>query len=466
MKDACSTSASRIPSEPMRRSTPLFSLLLVLACPMHAAAPNIVFILADDMGYGDIAGYGAPDIRTPHLDRLAAEGVRFTQFYGGGPECTPSRTAFLTGRYPERVGGMECAIGVGNVGRYDHAINLANRNDLGLPPAKAVLAPALKHAGYTNAIIGKWHMGYESGFNPLEQGFDTFWGFLGGFVDYFRHRELSDLHVLYRNRDPIEAEGYMTRLITDQSIDFIQRNHDRPFFLYAAYSAPHFPFQGPGDESEKMPDTWAEVLAGTRETYVEMMGEFDAEIGRLLQALEDTGVARRTIVVFMSDHGAMPPGRNLPFSNWKTTLFEGGLRVPAIVRWPGRIKAGTISHQPGWIMDFTASFLRAAGAAVPHGMPLDGMDILRHVERGQADHDRTFFWRFRREDVTWWGIRDGDLKYIRRQDAGEVDEWHFNLAADPAELHNLVSDRSHDAARFRRMLDRWEAEVHTTRGRN
>lgn len=427
--------------------------------------PNIVFILADDMGYGDIGGFGAPDVRTPVLDRLASEGVRFTQFYGGGPECTPSRTAFLTGRYPERVGGMECAIGVGNVGRYDHAINLAEQRDLGLPPEKAILAPALKDAGYVNAIIGKWHLGYEPKFNPLGQGFDFFWGFLGGFVDYFHHRELSDLPVLMRNREPERAEGYMTRLITDESIAFIRRNRDQPFFLYAAYSAPHFPFQGPSDGRGRMATSWDEVLSGTRQTYVEMIEHFDDEIGRILRTLDETAVADRTIVVFMSDHGAMRPGRNLPFSNWKTTLFEGGLRVPAIVRWPGRVEPGSISHQPAWIMDFTASFLRAAGAAIPDGKPLDGMDILRHVERGQIDHDRTFFWRFRREDVTWRGVRDGDLKYIHLQSDGGTTEWHFNLAADSAEIHNLVASRPEDAARLRRLLDTWEVEVHTTRGR-
>lgn len=427
--------------------------------------PNILLILADDLGYGDIASYGAPDVKTPNLDRLAAEGVRFTQFYGGGPECTPSRTALLTGRYPERVGGMECAIGIGNAGRYDHAINLAKAHDLGLPPSEAMLAPALQRAGYENAIVGKWHLGYEPRFSPLDQGFDRFWGYLGGFVDYFTHRELSEVHALYRNREPVRAEGYMTRLITDEAVGFVRQRRDRPFFLYAAYGAPHFPFQAPGDAHKKPPATWPEIYAGSRATYVAMIEALDAEIGRLLAALEESGGARNTIVIFTSDHGAMAPGRNLPYSKGKTTLFEGGLRAPAIVRWPGRLRPGSVSNQPAWMMDLTASLLQAAGAAPADGRPLDGMDILTHVRSGARDHDRTFYWRFRRENATWWGVRDGRMKYIRLLDAAAASEWLFDLRADPAELHNLDSQETETAGRLRHLLTRWEEAVQTTRGR-
>jgi N-acetylgalactosamine-6-sulfatase len=169
--------------------------------------PNIVFILADDLGYGDLACFGAKDVRTPHIDSLARDGVRFTNAYANGPECTPSRTAILSGRHPQRAGGMECPIGTGNVGRYDEAIRLRERNDLGLPPRMAVLAPGLKSAGYATALIGKWHMGYDAKFNPLDQGFDRFFGILGGNVDYYRHRELSELLVFFRDRSPVQQNG-------------------------------------------------------------------------------------------------------------------------------------------------------------------------------------------------------------------------------------------------------------------
>lgn len=449
----------------------LLAVALFSACrfaPPCAAAdrPNIVFILADDLGYGDIGVYGVPDARTPNLDRLASQGVRFTQFYGGGPECTPSRTALLTGRYPERIGGMECAIGIGNVGRYDHAINLARRHELGLPAENAVLAPGLKHAGYVTGVFGKWHLGYDAHFNPLRQGFDHFWGFLGGFVDNFTHRELSPLPVLFRNEKPVTAEGYMTELITDETIAFITRERTRPFFAYVAYGAPHFPFQGPDDAAKPPPKTMAEAQAGTRKTYVAMIESLDHGVGRILATLDQAGIAQDTIVVFTSDHGAMPPGRNAPFSRGKTTLFEGGLRVPAIVRWPEKIKPGALSRQPAWMMDFTASLLRAAGAKPPAGGALDGVDILRWVEQGEPDRKRTFYWRFRREAVTWLGILDGDEKYIRLKDGAQVTEWLFDVAADPEESYDLAARRPEAVTRLKRALEVWEAEVFAVRGRN
>ena len=188
--------------------------------------PNIVFILADDMGYGDLGCYGHPRAKTPVIDQLAKEGVRFTQHYSNGTECSPTRTALLTGRYPQRAGGLECAIGTGNVGRYDDAIRLAGQRQLGLPAKQVILPSALKPSGYVSAVFGKWHLGYEPQFNPMEHGWDDFFGYMGGNVHYFNHRETSDLHVLYRGRLPVHAEGYMTHLITDSSINFIERNKD------------------------------------------------------------------------------------------------------------------------------------------------------------------------------------------------------------------------------------------------
>jgi arylsulfatase A len=232
----------------MRRLTALFLGCLALPATSAQAAekPNIVLILADDMGYGDLGCYGHPVAKTPHIDRLARQGVRFTQHYANGPECSPTRTALLTGRYQQRAGGLECAIGTGNVGRYDDAIRLAQKGELGLPAEQAVIPGALQDAGYACGIFGKWHLGYEPKFHPVEHGWDAFFGYLGGNVHYFNHRELSDLHVLYRGREPVSAEGYMTHLITDASIDFMKRHQDRPFFLFVSHECPHFPFQGPG----------------------------------------------------------------------------------------------------------------------------------------------------------------------------------------------------------------------------
>lgn len=423
--------------------------------------PNVVFILADDMGFGDLGCYGCPDAKTPNIDRLAAEGVKFTNFYAMGPECTPSRTSILTGRYPQRAGGMECAIGTGNVGRYDDAIALAGKQDLGLPARLAVLAPALKRAGYANAVFGKWHMGYEPKFNPLDQGFDRFLGFLGGNVEYFRHVELSDLDVFFDGRTPTKREGYTTHLLTDAAVDFLKeraRVPDEPFFLYLPHAAPHFPFQGPGDDTGKLP-TKEEWTLGTRLTYASMLEDLDASVGRLLKALEDNGQAKHTLVVFASDNGAMKPGRNEPWRDYKGTLFEGGIRVPCIARWPGVLEPGTTSHQVGTLMDLTASFLRIAGEKAPDGKGLDGIDILKHVTDGAPDRPRTLFWRYRREAMTWWAARDGNLKLVRKADGDQVEEWMYDLAADPAESKNLTGEQPADYGRLQRALLGWEKEM-------
>jgi len=424
--------------------------------------PNIVFFFADDMGYADLSCYGAPDVKTPRIDGLAREGVRFTNVYAMGPECTPSRTSILTGRYPQRVGGLECAIGTGNVGRYDDAVRLSNQHDLGLPPVLATLAPGLKKSGYYNGIFGKWHLGYETKFSPLDQGFDQFIGFLGGNVEYFRHVELSDLPVYVSGRKPIQRKGYLTDLITKDALRFLDeraKNRDRPFFLYLPHAAPHFPFQGPDDDTGRLP-TAEEWDRGKRANYIKMIERLDQGVGDVLDSLSDHGFGQNTIVVFASDHGAKQPGLNTPFRDFKGTLFEGGIRVPLIIRWPGKIEPGTVSQQVGSLMDLTKSFLAAAGAEAPR-QKLDGDDLIAHVVDGKPDYPRTLYWRSRRGNRTWWAIRDGDWKYVRRNDDGNVDEWFFNLKSDPGESHNILETdpASAEAEKLRGKILRWETEV-------
>ncbi len=441
------------------------STVCVAACALStppaalaAERPNIVFLFADDLGYGDLACYGAPDVRTPHLDRLADQGVRFTQHYANGPECSPTRTALMTGRYQQRVSGLECAIGTGNVGRYDHAIRRAERHDLGLPVERAVLARAIKARGYATAAFGKWHLGYDAKFNPLEYGFDRFFGCLGGNVDYFTHKELSPLPVLYRDRAPVRRDGYMTHLIAADAAGFIRDHRDEPFFLYVPLTTPHFPFQGPDDAG--IPFTKENWMKGTRAKYVELLEDLDAQVGRILKTLEEAGLANKTVVVFASDNGAMAPGRNLPFANYKSTVFEGGIRVPLIVRYPGRIRPGTVSDQASITMDLTRSFLRLAGVDASLVEPLDGIDIIDHIEQGKPDLKRTLFWRGRRGNRTERAVRDGDLKYIHRHlDDGTEHEYLFNLTTDPGEKTSLLAKQTPVAARLRQRLAEWEREV-------
>lgn len=450
----------------LRLSLAAFALALMPVASGTAAEtpPNIVFVLADDLGYADVRCYGAPDARTPNIDRLSREGIKFTNCYAVAPQCTPSRTAFLTGRFPQRVGGMECAIGTGNVGRYDDAIALARRGELGLPPDMAVLAPALKSAAYSNAIFGKWHLGYEPKFHPFGQGFDEFTGFLGGNVAYFRHHELSDLDVYLRGREPVDREGYMTDLITEDSVDFLNRrgdDKDRPFFLFVSHAAPHFPFQGPNDrDPEPTAETWTR---GTRESYVAMLESLDASVGLLLKTLEENGQAENTIFVFASDHGAMPPGLNTPWRDYKSTLFEGGIRVPCLVRWPGVLEAGRTSTQVATLMDLTASFLNAAGVDVPDGKPLDGIDILDHVRQQRSDIPRTLGWRYRRGDLTWRAIREANLKLVVRHQGDDVERWLFDLGNDPAETTNLLSKRPQVRDRLEERLAEWERSTAAAR---
>ena len=446
------------------RQTLVFCLAMFgLALPL-SAKPNIVFILADDLGYADVGCYGCPDAKTPNIDSLATHGLKFANFYAMGPQCTPSRTSILTGRYPQRAGGMECAIGTGNIGRYDEAIALAEKGELGLPPTLAMLAPALKSVGYINGVFGKWHLGYDPRFNPLDQGFDAFTGFLGGNVEYFKHDELSDLDEYLKGRDPIEREGYLTDLITADAVEFLDeraKEPEKPFFLYVPHGAPHFPFQGPNDrEPERTAENWME---GTRLTYASMLESLDASVGRVLEALEANGQAENTLVIFASDHGAMKPGLNTPWRDYKSTLFEGGIRVPCLVRWPGVIESGTMSRQVGTLMDLTTSFLRIAGAETPDGKGLDGIDILKHVTDGKPDEPRTLFWRYRRGDLTWWAARDANVKLVRKLEAGKVEEWLFDLVTDPTETKSVAAEHPEDYSRLQKALMRWEQEVRPMR---
>ena len=442
----------------------LLPILLLWAGPSPAAAaaadapprvkPNVVFILADDLGHGDLGCYGCPDIRTPHIDALAAGGVRFTQFYSSGPECTPTRAAFLTGRYPQRVGGLECAIGLGNVGRYDDAARLRASRDLGLPPDDATLPKLLSAAGYATGLAGKWHLGYEPKFLPKRHGFDTFFGPLGGSVDYHTHHEEGSGLMVYRDDQPAAVKGYMTDLITDEAVRFIGGHRQQPFFLYVAYTAPHDPIQGPDHEK---PDP-------TRKTYAAMVERMDRGVGEIVKALDAAGVARDTLVVFTSDNGGTGKlGRNAPFSRAKGTTFEGGIRVPCVARWPGVLGPGGTADVPAVTMDWTASIARLAGAAPPADRPFDGVDVLKVVQGQEPAPDRPLFWRLRRGEATRRAVRAGPLKYILVPDGKGERQPLFDVERDPGEKTDLLQDRPADARRLRGLLADWEAQVRPAR---
>jgi len=435
---------------------------LVSSCQIHKLSPrcctNIVLLVADDLGYGDLSCYGCEDIQTPAIDTLAAEGVRFTSFYANAPECSPTRTALLTGRYQHRVGGLECAIGIGNVGRYDEAIALSERHELGLPVEETTIVRLLKNAGYRTAICGKWHLGYERKFSPVQHGFDYAFGPLGGAVDYFHHCEYTGEPMLFCNDQPIQAEGHLTDLITEEAIRFIHNTPHEPFFLYVPYTAPHTPYQA---REDKKPDyiRQEDYNKGTRETFASMVGHMDEGIAQILKALQDEGLTDNTLVIFMSDNGANRTGRNAPYSGHKGGLLEGGIRVPCVVRWPGKIPKGIESEQPCMTMDFSASITRVAGARLPRQRSFDGIDILERVETNQPVAPRTLYWRARRGEVTRKAVRSGDLKYLYEKKGAPIREYLFDLAHDPGEKNNLFSKRKEEVQRLKQLLATWEIQV-------
>jgi N-acetylgalactosamine-6-sulfatase len=432
------------------------------------ARPNIVLILADDLGFGDLSCYGCRDIKTTHLDRLAKQGVRFNTFYANGPECSPTRAALLTGRYQHRVGGLECAIGLGNVGRYDDAIRLAKTDDLGLPDSHVSLARLLKSAGYATALVGKWHLGYAEKFAPARHGFDHAFYCLGGGMDYFHHVEdpPAYLPVLRLNGKAIRRPGYFTDLVADEAVSFIGANKERPFFLYVPFTAPHSPFQGPGDgQAKPLPKDsplWNQGKAPP-EVYRAMVEHMDHAVGKILKALEDHKLAENTLVIFTSDNGGTASARPTPFRGFKGSTFEGGVRVPCIVRWPGKLPADQTTDQVGITMDLTRSLTRIAAAKAP-AQPFDGIDILERLEKQQPILERTLFWRARRGEGTWWGVRAGSLKYVARQNGAKIKDEHlFDLGRDPAEANDLVVQRGDDVSRLRVLLTAWEKEVRPAR---
>jgi arylsulfatase A-like enzyme len=436
--------------------------LLIAALVEAGNQPNIVMILADDMGYGDLSCYGHPKAKTPIIDNLAKEGIRFTQHYSNGTECSPTRTAFLTGKYQQRAGGLECAIGTGNVGRYDDAIALAEARSLGLPGKQTVIPGKLKEQGYKCGVFGKWHLGYEPKFNPMEHGWDAFFGYMGGNVHYFNHKELSDLHVLYRGRLPVYAEGYMSDLITKESVQFIEENKAEPFFLFISHECPHFPFQGPADsEKDINASNWT---SPDEETYVTMLEDLDDQVGKVLTALDDKEVADNTIVIFVSDNGGYGKIANMgPLRGSKSTTFEGGIRVPLIIRWPGKIEAGLTSTQVCTTFDLTYSFLKLAGVKDEGFTTLEGVDILRHISEKKPDFSRTLFWRGKRGTRVWSAVREDNMKYVRKVEDGQMEEWLFDLSEDIGEENDLGNTQGDLQAKLRSRLLDWEKEVRAVR---
>jgi arylsulfatase A-like enzyme len=410
----------------------------------QAGKPNIVFILADDLGYADVSCYGQRDYTTPNIDRLALEGMRFTQAYANSSVCSATRTALITGRYQYRL-----TVGL------EEPINATTPANVGLPPSHPTLPSVLRTAGYGTALVGKWHLGFLPDFSPIKSGYDHFYGIFGGAADYFNHgadasRSGAEAGRLYEEEVPVERHGYMTNLLGDRAVQTIEgyARSKQPFLLSLHFTAPHWPWEGPDDEAEsKRIRNIMHRDGGTQKTYGRMVQSLDANIGRVLQALDVHGLSENTIVVFTSDNGGERFSKTWPFTGMKQELLEGGLRVPAIARRPGHIAAGSVSDQAMITMDWVPTLLAIGGTRPDPAYRSDGEDLAPALA-GAAAHPRKFYWRYKAGSQR--AIRDADWKYLRI--AGN--EFLFDVVQDPRERANL-KERHNDV--FDRLKDDWEA---------
>jgi arylsulfatase A-like enzyme len=414
-----------------------------------STSPNIVFILADDMGWGDLSCYGRPDYETPNLDRLASQGMRFTNAYSAAPVCTPTRVGFHTGRYPARL-----PVGLREPIHERKALSAEELKTVGIPLDHPTVSSLIKSTGYSTALVGKWHLGYLPYFSPLKHGFDEFFGNMSGAVDHFTHRDMTDSLDFFEGEVPVEKIGYMTDLLTERAVGYIRRKHTSPFYLSLHYTAPHWPWEGPRDKAVSDSMKYGPVgfrAGGSLKIYAEMMKSMDDGIGRVLAGLKTAGLENNTLVIFTSDNGGERFSFNWPFSGQKMDVREGGVRVPAIVRWPGITSPGRVNHQPVITMDWTATMIAAAGARPDAEYPLDGDDLRAVLSGRKPQYDRQFFWRTRRQGAT----RTGKWKYIRQ----ENNELLFDLSIDEREQADFSDREPATLERLRREFAKWESTV-------
>jgi arylsulfatase A-like enzyme len=403
--------------------------------------PNLIFILADDLGHADLGCYGGRGVDvSPHLDRMAASGLRFTRAYANSPVCSPTRFALMTGRYQYRLRG---AAEEPMTGKF------RGSTTVGLPPAHPTLPSLLRAAGYRTALVGKWHLGYPPHFGPLLSGYDQHFGPLSGGVSYFSHVDRGGEVDLHEDGVPVKHHGhYLTDLLSDRAVDFIgERARDRqPFLLSLHYTAPHWPWETRHAAAAPAITgaTLAHLHGGSIATYLQMVREMDEGIGRVLQALQQGGLDEDTLVVFTSDNGGERFSDNWPLAGGKMDLTEGGIRVPCIARWPRCIAPGSVSAQQHLTMDWTATFLAAADVPADPAFPLDGVSLLPALQ----EPTQTFAQR------AW---RDGRWKYLKV----DTHEYLFDIETDERERANRASVDSQRLNALRAAWERFDAALPT-----
>ena len=416
----------------------------ISGCGEKQRRPNIILIMADDLGYGDLGCYGSEWIKTPNIDALAKNGLRFTDYHSNGAVCTPTRAALLTGRYQQRA-GLEGVIYVKPPSRQE-----------GLGIEEVTFAEALKPAGYKTCIVGKWHLGYEQMYNPVFQGFDEFRGYVSGNIDYISHYDNAGIYDWLHNLEFVKEEGYSTDLITKHAVDFIKENSNRPFCLYVAHESPHWPYQGRNSKGDRYEGSSTGEVPGhgldpnPKARFKEMIEVMDEGVGEIINTLRELNLEKDTFVFFCSDNGGDPPwASNGPLRGAKGCLWEGGHRVPAVAYWPGKIKPGT-TEATVLSMDVFPTVAAITNAGLPLS-PLDGVDISPVLFKRQPLKSRHVFWRYRKQKAVrrdqWKLLVDGDEVFL------------FDLNNDVGEAKNLAEREPEIAGQLLQALADWEADV-------
>ena len=430
--------------------------------------PNLVFILADDLGWADLGCYGSTEIATPNLDRLAAEGVRFTHAYAGSSWCSPTRFSLYTGRSPGRLpAGLEEPLRTRSEGN-------------GIPEGHPTLPSLLVEAGYDTAMFGKWHCGWLPWYSPVRAGFQTFYGSLDGAMDYFEHIDTLGEHDLWEGETPIAEAGYYTDMVADRTAAYIAASGDRPFYAQVNFTAPHWPWEGRGDadvgasirrdyEEGRVPFPLLHRDAGSLAKYGELVETMDDAIGNIVDALAAAGKTDDTIVLFCSDNGGERWSKNWPFVGEKGDLTEGGIRVPFILRWPRAVGPQQVSDAANITMDWTATMLDAAGTAPHPDWPLDGVSLLPWLVEGADYPEHDLFWRLSSQGA----YRRGRFKYLRDgRDRARLGNWPrrfdtdtgyyellYDVTVDGREMANVARHHPEVVEELRAAWDAFAAEL-------
>jgi arylsulfatase A-like enzyme len=417
--------------------------------------PNLIFIVSDDLGYADLGCYGGREAGfgavSPHIDALAAGGLRLTEGYSNSPVCSPTRFALMTLRYQYRLrGGMEEPINSKSKGS----------TTLGLPTNMPTLPSLLREAGYNTALVGKWHLGYPPSFGPLRSGYDEFFGIMAGGVDYFTHCSGKGDHDLYIGEASHREVGYLTDVLSNRAVDYVQRmapqaKSGKPFFLSLHYTAPHWPWETRDDAhvAAEVANNLFHLDGGNVESYRRMIHHMDEGIGKLVATLRETGQLDNTLIVFTSDNGGERFSDNWPLVGGKMDLTEGGIRVPWIAHWPAVIPAGSVSEQHCMTMDWSATLLDIGGGQPHPDYPIDGVSLAALLRDPHHTLERPLYWRMNHRNQR--ALRLGDWKYLKVDEH----EYLFNIRNDARERANLAAKHPERFAALRQQWLDWEASV-------